>query len=185
MAHSPIEYRIDASDRITYVNSTWDAFADANNGAGARASEVVGRSLWDFITDVSTREIYRQALARIRAGVDLQFSFRCDAPECARLLEMTISRADESGSVAFWTREISETRREIAWTSQGDGSAPAEELLRVCGWCNRVDVHGEWMELEDAVPRLKLMEFPEARMITHGICESCLKTMMAEVGVAT
>lgn len=183
MATSPIEYRIDAHDRITFVNASWDQFADANHGNGARASDVLGRSLWDFISDLNTREIYRQALARIRAGKDLQFSFRCDAPECARLLEMTLSRADTAGGVAFFTRELSQTPREISWTSQGDGAVAAEELLRVCGWCNRVDAHGEWMELEHAVPRLRLMEFPEARMITHGMCEQCAEQMMGEIEV--
>ena len=182
MSDTPIEYRIDANDRITFVSATWDSFAIANNGASMRGEAVLGRSLWDFISDDSTREIYRQALARIRAGHELQFSFRCDAPDCARLLEMTMFRADADGGIAFKTRELSQTPRALPWTAQGDGAA-AEELLRVCGWCNRVDAHGEWVELEVALVRLRLMEYPETQMITHGMCGECPAKMMRELEV--
>ena len=50
-------------------------------------------------------------------------------------------------------------------------------MVRVCGWCNRFDAAGEWVELEDALPRLRLLEYPDARMLTHGICEACLTRM--------
>lgn len=82
-------------------------------------------------------------------------------------------RADARGSVDFRTAVLAETPWAMEWTAQGDG-ASAPELLRVCGWCNRVDVHGEWAELEVALAKLHLVEYPEARMITHGIREPCM-----------
>ena len=91
-----------------------------------------------------------------------------------------MSLADAEGGVDFRTRELSAMPRALPWTAQGDGAA-AEELLRVCGWCNRVDAHGEWVELEVALVRLRLMEYPEARMMTHGICGACSEKMLREL----
>jgi hypothetical protein len=183
MPDSPITYRIDAADRLTAVSEQWDTFARANQGGASTASAVIGRSLWDFISDATTTELYRQVLARIRAGRAMTYSFRCDSPECQRLLEMRIRLVDETGAVEFRTETLFSGARALPPVSQGDGSVGAEpeEMIRMCGWCNRIDVAGEWLEVEQAMPRLPLMEYPAQSMLTHGICEVCLARMTAEV----
>jgi len=179
MAAEPIIYRIDSADRITYVSESWDGFALANNGAGVTAESVLGRSLWDFLSDMTTCELYRQVLARIRTGRAMTYRFRCDSPGHRRLLEMEIHLLDDAGAVQFQTSTLAETPRAFPPTDQGDGSHGVEEgaMIRVCGWCSRFDAEGEWMELEDALPRLRLLEYPDTRMLTHGICDACLEWM--------
>jgi hypothetical protein len=183
MSQPKLVYRIDASDRITYVSEGWDAFASANGGAGAHAADVVGASLWDFVSDATTREVYRQVLARIRAGRQMAYSFRCDSPACRRLLEMRIRLSDAAGGVEFTTATLHEAARELRPVSQGDGSVGADEpeVVRVCGWCNRFYAGGEWRELEDAFPRLRLLEYPEQHLLTHGMCEGCYDRMVGEL----
>jgi hypothetical protein len=174
MPSLPIVYRVDAADRITYVNDAWDAFARQNEGASVMAAGVVGRPLWGFISDLTTLTIYQRLLGRIRVGNELRFSYRCDSPSHRRVMEMQISRADDAGSVEFRSVMLAEEHR------QPTPIAP-KSLQRMCGWCNRLDVGGAWMEIEEALPRLRMMERESPPMITHGICESCLETMEAEL----
>jgi hypothetical protein len=180
MTSPPITYRVDASDRIVHMNDAWDAFAHQNDGAAVTAAQVVGRSLWDFVSDLTTRAVYRQALKRIRAGSEMCFSFRCDSPSCRRMMEMQISLVDDAGSVEFRSVLIAESDRQLP--PLGDGASGDEEpLQRVCGWCNRFDVDGVWMEIEEALPQLRLMERASLPRVTHGMCESCFEKMTEEV----
>jgi hypothetical protein len=183
MPSTSIVYRIDAADRITYVSEGWDLFARENAGGGLLASDVMGRSLWDFISDATTREIYRQVLMRIRTGKRMTYSFRCDSPACRRLLEMQIRLVDADGDVEFQTATLFAGARELPPVSQGDGSVGADELdlVRVCGWCNRFFADGEWREMEEAFPRLRLLEYPEQQQLTHGMCERCFERMVGEL----
>ena len=52
--------------------------------------------------------------------------------------------------------------------------------LRMCSWCKRVDVLGEWEELEIAVERLGLLSLPEPPLITHAMCPACAERLNAE-----
>lgn len=182
----PIIYRVDAADRITSVNNAWDAFATANDGAAILSERVVGRHLFDFIGDASTRQLFLQMLTRIRSGKSLRYSYRCDSPNCRRLMEMQIHRIDSVGAVEFQSVTLEAVSREPLHLPQADGADAAEpaKLQRVCGWCNRLDVDGRWMEIEDAVPRLRLMEQSAAPMLTHGMCEDCVARMMTELEMA-
>jgi len=97
-----ISYRIDAQDHIVFVNDEWSNFALANNGAHLVKESVLHTSLWRFITDLTTEYLYRQILRRVRTGIEMRFTLRCDAPETKRLLEMLITPM-AGGEVRFTT----------------------------------------------------------------------------------
>lgn len=183
MPDSPdITYRLDAHDTIVAVSESWNAFARANAGEGVTAQAVVGRPLWDFVSDPTTREIYRQVLAKIRGGATVQFTLRCDGPTCRRRLEMTVTALGDGG-VEFRSRTLSVEDRPaepLVAAPAGEGDA----LLRVCGWCKRVDVAGQWLEVEEAMAELQLLERPLLPPMTHGICQACHDRMMAMLEVA-
>ncbi len=183
MTTESISYRIDRDDRIVTVNAAWDAFAAANSGEAAAGDRVVGRGLFEFIGDATTRALYRQMLARIRGGRDMRFTFRCDSPQCRRLMAMHVRRTDDDGGVEFRSETLEERPRPPVWVPQADGAADTNVRvpLRVCGWCNRVDVAGEWLELEEAMPRLGVLEEAAPPDLTHGICEACFERMAAEL----
>lgn len=187
MMNDTIVYRVDADDRIVSVSSAWDPFAIANNGREVTASSVLGKNLFEFIGDRTTRHIYRQMLARIRAGGNLRYRYRCDSPDCRRLMEMQIVATAEKGGVEFRSVTVEEHPRTPMVVPQADGALDPdpEELQRACGWCNRLDVDGTWMEIEDALPRLRLLERASPPTVTHGICEDCLARMTDELEFAT
>lgn len=177
MPSPTLVYRIDDQDRIVSVSDAWNAFATANDGADAVASRVIGRNLFDFIVDPTTRHLYRKMLARIRGGRSFGFRYRCDAPAVRRLMELR--QSDVRGGVEFRSGPVEEVARESLSLPQADGSPGGgpDALQRVCGWCNRLDVEGEWLEIEEALPRLRLLERPSAQL-THGICEECMTRIL-------
>lgn len=187
MGSPTIIYTLDSNDRIVSVNEAWDSFATQNEGTAFLAEHIVGRNLFEFIGDDSTRQIYRQMLARIRSGKDLEYRYRCDSPECRRLMEMQVRATDSEGGVEFRSITLEATQRAPMRLPQADGADVTEpaELQRTCGWCNRLDVNGVWMEIEDALPRLQVLESAAAPTLTHGICEACLAKMEAELDVPT
>ncbi|MFN0171893.1 MAG: hypothetical protein ACKV22_36225 [Bryobacteraceae bacterium] len=171
-----IIYRVNDQDKIVFVNAKWDQLAAANAGEAVTASQVLQRRLWDFISDSTTRELYRQVLLRIRDGRSLRFTFRCDSPSCRRLLEMDV-HSREDGTVEFRTRTVSEESRQPL-VLQESGAAGSGELLRMCGWCKKVFFDGTWTEVEDAVDQLRLFHRTFLPSITHGICEGCYQEMI-------
>jgi hypothetical protein len=170
-------YRIDDRDEIVFVNPAWDEFARANDGAEVVSAAVLHRSLWDFVTDDTTRALYREMLKRTRVGRQVEFSFRCDSPDCRRFLEMQVTGRPDGG-VEFTTRTVAEERRP-AVRVLAPHAAGSDGFLRVCGWCNRVDADGEWVEVETAVARLGLFEESRLPRMTHGICGECYQKMSA------
>jgi len=173
---SGVRYRINERDEITFVDGAWDRFAEANDGAELVGSEVLGRVLWDFISDPVTRQLYQQIVARIRQGHQMQFNLRCDSPACKRHLEMMI-HATGTDIIEFTTQSLEvEDRPPMALLARG--TPRSSELVRMCAWCNRIDLGSDaWAEVEVAVERLKLFEVERMPQLTHGICAACFATM--------
>jgi hypothetical protein len=106
-ADTEIIYRINDWDQICYVNPAYDTFAGANDGATSASGAVLERSLWDFISDPTTRHLYREMLGRVRRGRPVRIRFRCDSPTHRRLMEMDID-AGANDMVEFRVRTIQE-----------------------------------------------------------------------------
>ena len=172
-------YKIDANDRISFVDEGWCRFAEENNGPELMPPSILGKSLWSHIADITTVNLYKQIVSRVRQGACSRFTLRCDGPDCKRLLEMTID-ADPDGSVTFHTRPVSvEDRESLALLAAG--SPRSREILRACSWCARIDTgDGEWVEVEEATKRLRLFELESLPQLTHGICGSCYAEVKAK-----
>jgi hypothetical protein len=167
-----IVYRVDENDLVVFVNAEWDRFAIENRGAAILARRVLRRSLWDFICDEQTRNVYAEVLRRARAGETLAFPFRCDSPECERALAMTVTGIGD-GQVVFRTALVSETPREAPAVL--DPEAPrSNELLRICSWCKRAAVGEGWLAFDAAIATLCLFERRPLPRVAHGICPDCL-----------
>lgn len=180
IGHPHIVYRLNSQDEFIFLNEEWVNFAVANDASDLLPDRVLGRLLWEFIIDETTIHLYREILDQVRAGRSMKFSFRCDAPEYRRHMEMIVTRHD-NGGVQFETRTVREEERPRQEAL--DRRAPRlGDLLRVCGWCKRVDVgQGRWGEVEEAVTTFRLFEGPRLPMLTHGMCEACLKTMTEKI----
>lgn len=171
-----IVYWLNDRDEVCFVNSEYDEFAGANAGVAVTSEAVLHRPLWDFITDPSTRQIYRDVLSRVRGGRAIQFSLRCDSPTCRRLLQMKVCKGEDR-IIEFRVRTISEEDR-VCQPLFDPGTTRSADLLSVCGWCKKVKVEDGWLEVEDAITHLQLFERSVLPGITHGICERCHHSMM-------
>jgi hypothetical protein len=176
--HPPVAYDIDAADRIVRVSPGWSAVAVAGGAPGLQDALVVGRPLWDFVADPTTRQLYAAMLERARTGArPLKFSFRCDTPTERRLMGMQLTGLP-GGGVAFEVRVIAvQPRPAVALL---DAGTPRRGMVRMCSWCKRLPVpSGEWVEVEDAVKVLDLLDTTPLPAITHGICPPCYEGVMA------
>jgi len=169
-------YRLNDRDEFVFVNEAWNEFASANGGDALVAPLLLGRPLWGFITDATTRQLYHDLLKRVRSGRPVQFQFRCDTPSLRRLLEMDVAVAP-GGTTEFRTRVISEELREYQALLEPD-RLTSDEFLHMCAWCKQVDIGAEWVEVEEAVALLRLFEQPLLPQLTHGICQACYAKMM-------
>jgi hypothetical protein len=183
MPESDIRYTIDAHDVIEAVSDSWYPSAVRQDGEELANASVIGRSLWDFITDKATREIYRKMIARVRQGRQTQFTLRCDGPTDRRLLSMTVTRR-ALGAIEFETKVLQSERREAVPLLMHDVPR-SSEMLTICAWCNLVDIGdgaaSEWVEVEVAMERLRLFERDQMPQLSHSICDACLVKMMADV----
>ncbi len=177
-AQEDLIYRLNRQDEIVFVNEAWDRFALANDAPDVTAEHVLGRPIWEFITDLSTQQIYRDLLARVREGRSVRFPFRCDSPAERRFLEMHIHLM-EDGQIEFRTQTLSIERRPAVPLLARQAS-PSRDLLRMCSWCKKVFADGEWVDIEEGIERLRLFEAPALPMITHGMCDHCA-VKMAEI----
>lgn len=174
-------YRIDAEDRIAYVNEHWDEFARENDALYLLGSEVLDLPLWSFLGQPDVRYLYRTLVAQIRAtGRSVTLPFRCDSPAVRRFMEMTMSRIEGAG-IEFSCRILRlEPREPVALL---DPSATrSDEFIRMCSWCKRIALTEEsWAEVEEAIRRLDLFGYVLMPQITHSICAACDGRVKAEL----
>jgi len=171
-ASREIIYQLDRDGRILSVNEAWDDFAQENGGEAVLADRVLGRPLGQYISDPVTRALYEHLVDRARrSGQDVRFRLRCDSPGRRRLLEVRIAPAPDDG-VEFRTRVVDSSERDVPVLL--DPAAPrGGDFIGMCSWCQRLDVGGRWMEVEDVVRELRLFERPAVPQLSHGICPDC------------
>jgi hypothetical protein len=174
-------YRVDAQDRIQFVDANWLAFAVENGTNSLTQEAVTGSSLWTHISDVSTRHLYRTIMNRVRStGRPMTLPFRCDLPERRRYMALGILRGAEMALEfrSYLLREESTQRVSLL-----DAGLPhTTDLLRMCSWCKKVDVKdGSWQEPDIAVRLLRLFEASKLPLITHVSCPVCEETVLALV----
>lgn len=169
-----VSYGIDEQDRIVTVGDEWDRFAQENEAHGLIGSSVLNRSLWSFISDETTRHLFKTIVKRCRHGRTIRLAYRCDSPAVRRYMEMTVEPGEKPNWVLFRCRTMREEPRSLP-RAPAAGISSRAAMIRMCGWCNRVEVSGNWMEVEQAALELNLFDEPTLPMITHGICRECLE----------
>ncbi len=175
-------YRLDSEYKIIFVNEFWTLFASDNHADNLCDQEVLGNSIWDYITDRETVELYKAILVKVaQENTVIRFPFRCDAPTARRFMEMQVSRLPngsyEFASVILRTESRGFQPLLSAFGKKGD------DFIRSCGWCKKIAVPPErWVEVEEAVQVLKLFNQSVLPQITHGICPHCQGKLLAKLG---
>ena len=176
---SELVYQVTAQDDIVFVNDAWDTFASLNHGAHLQSSQLVQRSLWDFISGATVQHLYRELLRQVRAGRSIQFSFRCDSATYRRVLSMHIEHLGD-GAVQFCTNTLSEEARP-AEPLLDPHTPRSSELVRMCSWCKKIWADECWVDIEDAVDSLRLFEHAPPPALTHSVCTDCHRDIIAQL----
>jgi hypothetical protein len=168
---SDTEYMLDADDHIRSVGGAWRAFAH-ENGAPELVGAVLGTSIWRWIEGPEVRHLYEILFSSVRGtGGHVRFPLRCDSPRLRRFMELELAALSDGG-LRFRAVLHRVEPREPVGLPAGRDDGPGPRLV-ICSWCNhvRVDV-GRWLEIEDALRALRLLEAPP-HAITHTICPGC------------
>jgi hypothetical protein len=169
-------YEIDSDDKIVFCNAGWEGFALENGGEDLRFELVKGRSIWDFLTDSSTTDLYKRLIAHARKGNRIRFTFRCDSPVQFRLLEMKMSLT-RKGHVRFSTK-ILHVEEMTDRNPLASKSVSSPEPIVVCSWCGKLNIYRQlWQDIDVAVAKVKIFEQAELPPVSHGICDDCLVVM--------
>lgn len=167
-----MSYTVDRENQITWVSERWWPFARDNNAPQLDPENVLGKNLPDFISDLTSRQLYEQLMGRVRNERRIiLINIRCDSPDKKRFLKIKMSPLPEA-SVSFESWPVKEkTRPPISCLIPSDRHSDA--TVYMCSWCKCVLVGKSWMEIEDALPELGLLEMKHPPSISHCICNPC------------
>jgi hypothetical protein len=178
MSTEALSYAIDEQDHLVKVDWGYYSFAEENGWEEAATS--LGRSLWDYVAGEEMKKLQRMLVRRVRDGVgDVELPFRCDGPGVRRKMDIRIVARPGGRAVLFSARLRSEEEREEPQPLLDPEAPRGEEVLTMCGWCDRFEVDGKWVEVEEAARRLELFDRPELPALSHGICPDCRELLLA------
>ncbi len=171
------QYRIDATDKIVWVDTLWLAFANENGAAELTQESVLGRPLWDFIAGDGTRRLFAELHSRVRTSLNsVLLPFRCDSPSLKRHMRLHISAGDEGELFYESTLVRVEPQRYVAALDPEQTRSSC--VLTMCSCCKRalLETVG-WLELEDIAARLHLFDSPEVPDLRYSVCPDCGQTV--------
>ena len=178
---SALAYSIDREDRIDAIAGDWEGFASRNGADQLTRERVLGSPIWQFIEGLDNAEIHRLLFKGVRErGLRVTLPFRCDGPRVRRDMEMTVQPGGK-GCIEISTLLLREQARPFA--ALLDASARrSNELIKVCSWCKKVQLPREnWVEVEQAIREMRLLELPPIPRISHGMCEPCLEAFREQI----
>lgn len=167
------EYFISGDDVIEYVDSNWTEFAVENSGASLVPDNIIGTSIWNYITDDTTISIYQSVFHKVRhAGVAIELPFRCDSPGTRRYMRLEVEPMDNKHLRLNSNLIREEPRRFIHILS--NYFKHGGMVITMCSWCKKIRIDdGSWVEIETALDTLKPFHNEALPSISHGICQHC------------
>jgi hypothetical protein len=178
MTTKALSYAIDEHDHLVKLDRGYHRFAEENGWREAGAS--LGRTLWDYVAGEDLKKAQRLLLRRVRDDIgDIELPFRCDGPGVRREMEIRILARPGGHAVLFSAHLRSAEKRDV-FQPLLDAEAPrGGDEVDMCGWCDRFEVEGEWVEVEEAARRLGLFERAEMPALSHSICPDCNELLLA------
>lgn len=180
-----VSYAVDADDRIVAVGRRgWDRFAIENGDGEPRADDVIGRHLFDFVSDPELRQAYRKLADRIiSTGEPAVIAARCDSPGAVRAVRLSIGRLPlrhNGPGLLFQVQIVSETVPPgvevfdfaAVLTALRQGSDLP--IVTMCSYCRQLRRPGSSDE-DDWVPVEEYYGLGGSSRvrISHGVCADC------------
>ncbi|HEU4654924.1 MAG TPA: PAS domain-containing protein [Steroidobacteraceae bacterium] len=178
-------FRIDARDRLVFVNAAWVEFMHPHQQQLADPASFVGRSWWDFVDRGQVRQLWALLHQRVRGiAAPVFVPMRADTPTQRRLIDIELQPQFDGAIQHVCERVWTEVRKPVALL---DPAHPRDDRdLRCCAWCKCVQVCiGRWEEIEDAQLLLGIEPAPTLPKLVTDVCTTCkqslLKTFPARV----
>lgn len=178
MTAEALSYAIDEQDHLIRADEGYYRFAEENGWKEASTS--LGRSLWDYVAGDEMRKLQRMLVRRIRDELgSVELPFRCDGPDVRREMDIRIVARPGGRAVLFSAQLRSEEPRDVSQPLLDPDIPRGTDTLTMCGWCDRFEVGGKWVEVEEAALQLDLFNRPELPALSHGICPECNEMLLA------
>jgi hypothetical protein len=162
MTESPVRYvyRLDASDRITYVNAEWLRFAADSEAPELTEEAVLGQPVWWFVSGAETRTLYEALHAGLRdRRSEIAIPFHCDSPSLIRRMSLRMRSMPGGGIECEGALQSTEARDPVALLSRS--AARDERSVPICSLCRRLLAQDQWVDARAAITRLQLFARPQ------------------------
>ena len=178
-----LRYSIGNDDIIDWVSEGWARFAARNDAPELSADAVIGKPIWQFISGIETRELYKLLLARVRTVcVPVEFEFRCDSPTAKRFMKMVVT-PDQQRVVL--STELVRLEPTIENPLLRRTVRAGRDLVKVCSWCKKLWIDDDqWEEAEVALGILGPFRQDAMPVISHGMCEPCKTSFLKKLHAA-
>ncbi len=173
-------YRIDAQDRITFVNREWVEFARENEASELTPENVLGQPLQRYISGWETRHLYELIYQCVREkGREVQVHFNCDSPHLRRSFRMRLFPLDR-GALEF-SIQVLEIKPVLPRPILDNTIEHSAEVVVICSWCKRIRIeNGHWVEIADAMTYRALFGAIPPKL-THDVCEDCFSAIRRQL----
>lgn len=174
-------YRTDKNSILFSVSPNWDDFALNNGGEEATAEKVLGKKIWDFISNREVRHIFEQLVKKVfSTGKPACIPINCDSPDTRREMELSLIPLPEE-IVEYRCRLVAIKKREPVNLLRKDVER-TEELIKMCSYCKAIEItEDEWKPIEEAIKLLGLFDKEPLPVVSHGICKECLVKLYGEI----
>lgn len=164
-----IHYLLDSQNIIQSISGEWDVFAQKNGAEQLIVANVVGQSMFKFISGKVTKQFYDQLIRQAHTlAKTITFNYRCDSPEQKRFMEFHISPLSNGETLITSHFVHSKRVKKKSFTYLVNERTKGSKIL--CSICNRIYDHKAWLELEDCAHNNPIP-------ITYGICQECSVTI--------
>ena len=174
-------YSINEDGIITNYSKNFPTFARNNDWhLDMEPEAIVGRPIFDFISGEETKNLYEVLFEHCRKGKRIgPIPFRCDSPTERRFLELNLRLLPKNhiDIITVLLKTESRPRVKILQTN----TPRTKQLIRICSMCKKVFADDEWVEIEEALIRMKLFEQERLPRLTHGLCNSCYEAVISEL----
>ena len=170
-------YELDQRLVVRKLGADWDRFAIENGAPELVAPHPVGRPLLMFLSDATTVHIYELLFKRVAdTRRPITFPVRCDGAARRQYCSLTVNPGAAGGFAVTSVVVRAEPRRPVHLLERT--ARRRTETLFVCSWCQRVDLVGRWVEVEEAVATLRLFERDRVPRIESRVCRDCERFML-------
>lgn len=138
---------------------------------------ILGSSYFEFIDDSMLIKILEKIFQKVREKrTSFHTTYRCDDEENIRTFSLDIIPTDNDNLKLI--HKIIDKKPRIKPINLTKRSS---DIVYLCAWCNRIKIQDAFVEIDDAVNKLKLLEHNYLPEFSHCICNECQTKLLKEL----